>query len=193
VEVVGRGSGEVVGPDAGVVAQLGMELPELGPGARDLFAGGQASELLVELVEDAPAGTADRFAAAHDLTIERASITRFGDDTAAVDLALRDPTADVIVSVMLKQLAAPEPREAWLESATDWDHFRDGDLEVLQAVSERFERTVAVTSTGLHVAVTITPPPRQATLPVHGIDTLALATAALDDPSLTDPARREPG
>jgi hypothetical protein len=59
-------------------------------------------------VEDAPAGTADRLAAAHDLTIERASIIWYGDDDAVVDLALRDPAADVIVNLMLKQLADPE-------------------------------------------------------------------------------------
>jgi hypothetical protein len=51
VEVVGRVGGEVGGPDAGVVAQLGVEIPQLGPGARDLLAGGQAGEPLVELAE----------------------------------------------------------------------------------------------------------------------------------------------
>jgi hypothetical protein len=51
VEVVGRGSGEVGGPDAGVVTQLGIELPQLGPGARDLLARRQTHEPLVEPAE----------------------------------------------------------------------------------------------------------------------------------------------
>jgi hypothetical protein len=53
VEVGGRVRGEVGGPDAGVVAQLGVEFTQLGPGGRDLLAGGQTAEPLIQLAEPA--------------------------------------------------------------------------------------------------------------------------------------------
>jgi hypothetical protein len=45
--------GEVKGAGTAVVAQLGVEVAQLGPGFRDLLGGGQAREPLVELLERA--------------------------------------------------------------------------------------------------------------------------------------------